>query len=363
LPKPFDEARLQLTLKRALKVTDLLAENHRPRDAVEQHYDFSQILGTSEAMVTALRTARKVAAAEATVIIEGESGTGKELVARAIHYNSSRRRGPFVAVNCAALPETLLEAEFFGAEAGAYTGAIRRRKGRVELAHGGTMFLDEIGDMPLLLQTKLLRVLQEKTYTPLGGETEHRADVRFVFATHRNLHAMAREGRFREDLLYRVSVLKVSLPPLRERGNDVCLLAESLMSRVCHATGHKPPPLSPSARTALLAYPFPGNVRELSNIMERAVLLTEGDVIDASDLALPSWPQTDRPAGAPSCSQRRVILPVEGIHLEELERDLLRQAMERTRGNKSRAAKLLGLTRATLRYRVEKMGLDSDEDA
>jgi two-component system response regulator AtoC len=361
LTKPFDEARLRLTLKRALRMTDLMAENHRLRDTVEQRYDFSQILGASEPMVAALKLAGKVAASDSTVLVQGESGTGKELVARAIHFNSPRRSGPFVALNCAAIPETLLEAELFGAEAGAYTGATKRRRGRVELARGGTLFLDEVGDMPGTLQTKLLRLLQEKTFTPLGAEAEQKADIRFVFATHRNLEQMVKEGKFREDLMYRVSVLRVALPPLRARGGDVALLADAFVARFAQDTGRKGLRLSAAAKVALAHHAFPGNVRELSNIIERAVILAEEEVIEPSDLGL------HEPAAAAPVSASRAAeatagetfsLPEQGIQLEEVEKGFVRQALERTAGNKSKAARLLGLTRATLRYRIEKMGLE-----
>jgi DNA-binding NtrC family response regulator len=358
LTKPFDEARLRLTLQRALRMTDLLAENQRLRETVEQRYDFASILGQSDAMVAALKTAGKVAASDSNVLVQGESGTGKELVARALHHNSPRRNGPFIALNCAALPENLLEGELFGAEAGAYTGATRRRRGRVELARGGTLFLDEIGDLPLVLQSKLLRVLQEKTFTPLGGEHEVKADVRFIFATHRNLDVMVKEGKFREDLMYRVSVLRVALPPLRARGQDILLLADAFMSRLAAEKGRAGMRLSAASRQALLKHPFPGNVRELSNIMERAVILAEEDVLEPSDLGL-TGAAVEIPAA--TGGQPTFVLPAEGVNLEEVEKDLVRQALQRTDGNKSRAARLLGLSRATLRYRLEKMGLDDKE--
>jgi transcriptional regulator with GAF, ATPase, and Fis domain len=305
-----------------------------------------------------------VARSEATVLVEGESGTGKELVARAVHYNSPRSGGPFVAVNSAALPETLLEAELFGAEAGAYTGAVKKRKGKVELARGGTLFLDEIGDMPLSLQVKLLRLLQEKTFAPLGAEAEQKADVRFVLATNRNLKDLVAKGQFREDLYYRVSGIPVRLPPLRKRGQDVLLLAEAFARRTCEQMGRPPVTLSVSAKAALLRHPFPGNVRELANVVERAVLLTVDSTINASDLGLstdaPLQPEAGAPTPAAGAAQGGAfLLPEGGVNLEEVERDFVRQALERAQGNKSRAAKLLGLTRATLRYRVEKLGLDA----
>ena len=364
LVKPFDEARLRLTLDRALSVSALLAENRRLRDDALGRWDFSQILGASPALVAALRAAGRVAQTDAAVLVTGESGTGKELVARAVHFNSRRARGPFVALNCAALPETLLEAELFGAEAGAYTGATKRRRGRVELARGGTLFLDEIGDMPLALQAKLLRLLQEKTYTPLGGEKELTADIRFVFATHRDLTAHVAAGAFRQDLFYRVTGLPVLLPPLRERGDDVLLLAEAFVARAAEAMGRRAPTLTDDARAALRAHGWPGNVRELANVIERAVILAEGPV-GAGDLAIDA--ARARPPSASGSmpavtTPGVVILPEAGLSLDAVERDLIRQAMERAKGNKSRAATLLGLTRATLRYRLEKMGVAAPDD-
>ena len=358
LQKPFDEERLKLTLRRALRMTDLLAENARLRDDMLKQFDFSSILGQSAALVHAMKTAAKIAASDGTVLVKGESGTGKELFARAIHNNGKRAKGPFVALNCAALPEHLLEAELFGAEVGAYTGATKRRRGRVELARGGSLFLDEIGDMPLVLQAKLLRLLQEKTFTPLGAEQELKADVRFVFATHRDLPAQVKAGLFREDLLFRVSVLQVELPPLRDRGDDVLLLADALCARACESMGRKPVTFTDAAKAALLRHAWPGNVRELGNVIERAVILMEGDALDKDDLELPV---TAPPLASTSTSTTTTAgfrLPDEGIQLEVLERDLVKQALARTDNNKSQAARLLGLTRATLRYRIEKMGLE-----
>jgi two-component system NtrC family response regulator len=297
-----------------------------------------------------------VAASESTVLLVGESGTGKELFARAIHHNSKRKAGPFVAINCAAIPEGLIEAELFGAEAGAYTGAAKKRRGRVDLARGGTLFLDEIGDMPLALQAKLLRLVQERTYAPLGSDREMSADVRFVFATHRDLAVEVSAGRFREDLRFRVSVLPVPLPPLRERGDDVLLLAESMCARVCGEMGKRPLTFSAAAKGALKAYRWPGNVRELGNVIERAVILADGDQLEPSDLDLPSAEVREESARNVRPTAQ-FTLPPEGVSLEQVERDLVLQALERTKGNKSQAARLLGLTRATLRYRVEKLGL------
>jgi len=366
LTKPFDEARLKLTLQRALVVTDLLQENQRLHSDVRSRYDFQAILGSSPALSQALTTAAKLSGSEAPVLLQGESGTGKELFARAIHINSKRGRGPFIAVNCAAIPDALLEVELFGAEAGAYTGATKRRRGRVELARGGTLFLDEIGDLPLPLQAKLLRLVQEKTFQLLGGEKDEKADVRFVFATHRDLGQMVRAGTFREDLRFRVAVLPLVLPPLRERGDDVLSLANTVIARVCESMGKKPLPLLPRAQSALVRHRWPGNIRELNNVLERAVIMCDGTALDDIDLDLPtSVPPTEAPtptapmsSSSPSSTSSSFVLPEGGIMLEAVERDLVRQALERAAGNKSQAARLLGLTRATLRYRLDKYDLD-----
>lgn len=390
LQKPFAEDRLRLTLDRVLRLSDLLAENRRLRATIEDRFDFSNILGESPAIVDALKVAGQIARSDATVLITGQSGTGKELVARAIHHNSSRAAGPFIAVNCAALPDTLLEAELFGAEQGAYTGANRKRRGRVELARGGTLLLDEIGDMPMLLQAKILRLIQEKTYTPLGSERELQADVRFVVATHRDLKALVEQEKFRQDLYYRVAGLPVHLPPLIDRGDDVILLAQHFIKKACRGIDRAPLALTEAASQALKAYPFPGNVRELALGLERAVLLCEGERLDVEDLHFDFIEQNRGQAsqflssGAPAFGQGTATqasinghfdpgtiqadssltqpgnfaLPDQGISLEDVEKSLVQQALERVDGNKSQAAKLLGLSRATLRYRIEKFALE-----
>jgi transcriptional regulator with PAS, ATPase and Fis domain len=304
-------------------------------------------------MVNALRMAGDVARTDTTVLILGESGTGKELLARAIHYNSARAKESFAAVNCAAIPENLLESELFGHEKGAFTGADRRREGRVEAAAGGTLFLDEIGDMPSSLQAKILRLLQEREFQRVGGRETIRADVRFVCATNRDLSKMVEEGTFREDLFYRVNVFPVTLPPLRERGSDVIALARAFLKKFSHDMGKGIARISREASALLTSYRWPGNIRELENVIERAVILTDGEELEVE--ALPSELRREEPPGVePSDPNRRFLLPPEGIRLEDLEKDLLVQALERTKYNQTRAAKLLGLTRATLRYRLEK---------
>jgi transcriptional regulator with GAF, ATPase, and Fis domain len=263
-------------------------------------------------------------------------------------------------VNCAAIPENLLESEVFGVRPGAFTGAVKAKKGRLELASHGTLFLDEIGDMPLSLQAKLLRVLQEKSFMPLGGEREEKADVRFVFATHRDLSREVAEHRFREDLYYRVAVVPIELPPLRARGDDVIALALAFAEDAARRMGRPAVRLTEDARRALRTAAFPGNVRELANVVERAVILGEGDAIEAADLALAPAVSVEQPSSSVSTpvSSGPFALPTEGVSLEAVERSLIEQALARTDGNKSQAARLLGLTRATLRYRIEKLGLE-----
>jgi len=293
---------------------------------------------------------RRVAGSDATVLIRGESGTGKELIARAIHHASPRAAAPLVAVNCAALPEGLLESELFGHEKGAFTGAAASRKGRFELADGGSIFLDEIGDLPLHLQVKLLRVLQERQFERVGGTRTIPVNVRVLAATHRNLEALVREGRFRDDLYYRINVVTLLLPPLRERREDLPPLIEHFLTRFAGKNGKTIRGLTREARDALLRYDYPGNVRELENLIERAVVLTRDEVIAKSDLPLSldeQGPEGEAPAG--------LVAAVEG-----LERRMIRDALSRAGGVQTRAAELLGISERVLRYKLSKYGLAGD---
>jgi two-component system response regulator AtoC len=357
--KPFREEELKLVIERALAVGTVLHENRLLRDEIVGRYDFSRIIGTSPAIVESLRLAGEVASADTTVLLHGESGTGKELFARAIHYNSSRRSGPFVAVNCAAIPDALLESELFGHERGAFTGADRRKPGRFEAADGGTLFLDEIGDMSAAVQAKWLRVLEDRSFQRLGGNERIEVDVRIVCATNHSLRDAVREGSFREDLFYRVTAYPVRLPPLRERRQDILPIARAVLAELAPAMGKRIRDFDDGARARLEEHPWPGNVRELRNAVERAVILARGDRLEARDL----FPDEERPApatGAPSedrAEGRLLDLPEKGLRLEELERDLIEQALARADGNVTRAGRLLGLSRATLRYRVRKFGL------
>ncbi|MBX6423063.1 sigma-54-dependent Fis family transcriptional regulator [Thermosulfurimonas sp. F29] len=315
-----------------------------------------EIIGKSRAIREVFRLIDKVAPTESTVLILGESGTGKELVARAIHARSRRRHGPFVPVNCGAIPEELLESELFGYERGAFTGATRSKPGRFELAHGGTIFLDEIAEMSPKLQVKLLRILQERRVERLGGERAFPVDIRIIAATNRDLEREVAEGRFREDLYFRLNVIPIKLPPLRERKEDIPLLAKHFLARFCEREDLPLKKLSDGALRRLMEYHWPGNVRELENLMERLVILTEGEIIEEKDL-----PEHIRSASpVPICPPGK--FPVDGFSLpralREFERELILQALEISGGVKSRAARLLGIKRTTLIEKMKRLGLD-----
>jgi transcriptional regulator with PAS, ATPase and Fis domain len=305
-------------------------------------------VGASAEWRDVLAKATQVAATDTTVVITGESGTGKEVVARLIHAASARRAGPFVAINCAALPEQLLESELFGHERGAFTDARLQKRGLLETADGGTVFLDEIAEMVPGLQAKLLRFLEEKTFKRVGGATDIHVDVRVVAATNRNLEDEVAKGRFRSDLFYRLNVLPISMPPLRAHPEDVPLLVEYFIDAFNTEFRKRVLGASPAAYTVLERYGWPGNVRELRNVVERAMLLTEGDRLDARDFAA-----LTTAAGAPDAFE----LPATGVDLEQLERSLVIQALRRSGGNQTKAAALLGLNRDQIRYRIEKFGL------
>jgi DNA-binding NtrC family response regulator len=353
IEKPFDQDGIRRTVQKALAVTRLVAENRVLREELERQYDFSAIIGTSPQVVAIMRLAGDVAVTNATALIAGESGTGKELLARAIHYNSRRAGHPFVAINCATLPENLLESELFGYEPGAFTSAEKRKKGRFELAEGGTLFLDEIGEMSLGVQVKLLRVLEQREFSRLGGTETLRADVRLITATNQDLAELVRNKEFREDLYYRINVFPITIPALRERAQDILPLARHFLRELMERTGKVVTNIQPEARRILLNYSWPGNVRELKNVLERAVILTQDSSIGPEHL--PVRLQQERAVLADVA----VSLPPQGLSLADVERSLLEQALERSRYNKSRAARLLGLSRAKLRYRLKKHGLDA----
>ena len=349
LTKPFEGQALLLAVEKALRAWRLQVENRRLSEEVADRDRLVDILGRAPAMQRLFRRLEKIADTGATVLIGGESGTGKELGARALHSLSRRSEGPFVAVNCAAIPEGLVESELFGAERGAFTGADRRRAGKLESADGGTLFLDEVGELPLAIQPKLLRALQESRFPRVGGTEEVEVDVRVVAATNRDLSTEVAEGRFREDLYYRLAVVPLEMPPLRERREDLPLLVEHFVERASRRHGIVVEPLAPSLRRVLLDHSWPGNVRELGNVIERLVLLAEDGHLSAEDLP--------REIVEPSPGASGFRLPGGGMSWESHERDCLAQALERTGGNRAAAARLLDLPYKAFLYRLEKHGL------
>jgi two-component system response regulator PilR (NtrC family) len=351
ITKPFQFDALLHILHSAMEQRRLKSENAYLRSQLEQRYRFEGIIGRSERMRELFELLETVAGTSSTVLITGETGTGKELAARAIHHNSSRRNHRFVALNCSAIPETLLEAELFGHVRGAFTGAVGNRQGRLEQAHRGTLFLDEVGTMSPALQAKLLRVLQEREFERVGDSHTVKIDVRVIAATHSDLARMVAEGTFREDLYYRLNVIPIVMPPLRERRDDIPLLVQHFLERLCAELGRPPVTVTQEAVRRLMAYPWPGNVRQLENAVERALAFSRGRAqLDVTDLA----PEIQNLAEARDPSE--VWFPDEGIdfdrYVEAVERSLIQRSLERTRGNKRQAARLLNLKRTTL---IEKL--------
>jgi DNA-binding NtrC family response regulator len=351
LEKPFARERLLVAVRRALEFVELRDENRQLRAMVEEHGTFENIVGSSSTLRAVLSDLKRAAATDATVLILGESGTGKELAARAIHHNSKRKDGPFVVVNCAAIPETLIESELFGYRRGAFTGATEDRKGKFEIAAAGTLFLDEVSELPTAVQPRLLRVLQEGEIDKVGAPLPVRVDVRVVAATHRDLPARVREGSFREDLWYRLNVVPLTMPPLKERREDLPLLVEHFLLKHSRRHGRPIPRLEPAVLDRFERYDWPGNVRELENLLERLVVLTDADSVSEADL-----PETLR-RDLPRYGGARVDLPAEGIVLENLERGLIEEALRRSQGHQTAAARFLGISRSTLIYRMQKFGL------
>ena len=351
--KPLDFAALSAQLERAMEKAKLSAEAAGLRARLEARFSSDAIIGDHPAMQRLLKLVAQVAPSRATVLIEGETGTGKELVAAAIHQHSARKSGPFVRLNCSALAETLLESELFGHERGAFTGAVARRAGRFEQADGGTIFLDEVSEIPLPLQVKLLRFLQERELERVGGNETLQLDVRIVAATNRPLKPLVEDGLFREDLYYRLNVIELEVPPLRRRTSDVPLLATHFLRRYCAdndrvdndraITG-----FSDEAMRALLAYPWPGNVRELENAIERAVVLSTGSVIDAEHLP------RSHSSGAPSGGGLDLLIP--GVTMDELERIAIAKTLEAVDGSTAKAAEMLGISRRKIQYRLKEWG-------
>ncbi|MFI4968033.1 MAG: sigma-54-dependent transcriptional regulator [Gammaproteobacteria bacterium] len=344
--KPVDLNALRNLVSTALKL--------RERRSGAEGRGATRLLGKSPAIEQVRNMIAKVARSQAPVHISGESGTGKELVARLIHENGARADKPFVAVNCGAIPTELMESEFFGHKKGSFTGAVADKEGLFQAAESGTLFLDEVADLPLHMQVKLLRVIQEKAIRAVGAARELPVDVRILSATHRPLAEWVRNGKFREDLYYRINVIELRVPPLRERPEDMLLLADYILERLARAMQRKPVHLAPDAATLLKSHSFPGNVRELENMLERAMTLAEGEVIRATDIHLQATPAesvADIPVTAPGQQ------PL-GSYLGDVEKDAIRKALEQTRYNKTAAAKLLGMSFRQLRYRIKKLGLE-----
>jgi DNA-binding NtrC family response regulator len=346
--KPFNLDEVVLLVEKALETSRLRHEVRALRTTQSREYSFDAIIGTSPAMERIKALLARVAASPAsTVLLTGETGTGKDLAAKAVHYNSDRAGRSFVNITCSALPEQLLESELFGHERGAFTDARQQKRGLFETADGGTVFLDEIGEMTAALQAKLLRFLEEKTFKRVGGLADVRVDVRVIAATNRDLEEEVKSGKFREDLFYRLQVMPIPLPPLRERRGDIPLLAGYYVDRFNREFRKRVRGLSPAAKAVLEQYQWPGNVRELRNAIERAMLLADREWLEPADFT--TLTRSVEPA--------QFRLPPEGVNLEDVERQLLTQALERAGGNQSQAAQLLGINRDQVRYRVEKFGL------
>jgi DNA-binding NtrC family response regulator len=354
--KPFNLDEIALLVEKALETTRLRREVRSLRATQAQPYGFERIVGEAPALAAVKALLKKVATSPAsTVLLTGESGTGKDLAAKVIHYNSSRASKPFMNITCSALPEALMESELFGHERGAFTGADRQKRGLFETADGGTVFLDEIGEMVPGLQAKLLRFLEEKTFRRVGGSSDIHVDVRVISATNRHLRDEVKEGRFREDLFYRLNVLPINLPPLRERRDDIPSLVTFYVDAYNAEFKKRVAGVSPEVMRHLQAYAWPGNIRELRNAVERAMLLADGDTLRVDDFAVGG--------GGGAKLDDKVELPAEGINLDDLERSLVVQALERTGWNQTKAASLLGLNRDQIRYRVEKFGLERSAKA
>ena len=375
--KPIQQTQLKALLSHALD------SNINPISTLDLQIEDQLLLGQSEVMQNLKRTLRKLSRSQAPVYISGESGTGKEVVARLIHQLSNRNEGPFVPVNCGAIPQELMESEFFGHKKGSFTGAHQDKIGLFQAAHNGTLFLDEIADLPLAMQVKLLRAIQEKKIRPVGSDQEISVDIRILSATHKNLAEMVQTGVFRQDLFFRIHVIEVNIPPLRERGNDIIILAEHFLKQICQDWQLDPMQLSNTSKAHLLTGYYEGNVRELRNVMERAVTLCDGEIIRSEHIQglrqlassnsadLTESPISSNPTGSVQASNQPELpklgksgLPQEGLeeYLAEIEKRLLIQALDATHWNRTLAAKKLGMTFRSLRYRLKKFELDSDEE-
>jgi len=350
LLKPFSLDHLTAVVQKALEVRALRDENRQLKEELGRRYEFDNITGRSAAMQEIFSTIARVAPTRATVLLAGESGVGKDLIARAIHFHSPRRDRPFVKINCTALPENLMESELFGYEKGAFTGAAQTKPGKFEQADSGTVLLDEIGDVPASIQVKLLRVLQEREIERLGSNKTLHIDVRVIAATNSDLRAALEQGTFREDLYYRLNVVPISIPPLRARREDIPFLAEHFVRTFGADNASPVQSITEAAIKKLTEYHWPGNVRELQNVIERSLVLCSGTTLDAGDIKLETAPR-------PRAQTGEHLLP-DGMTLDEYEQSIIREALQRAEGNKSQAARLLGLTRNALRYRLAQMGLE-----
>lgn len=351
--KPFSLAEMVLVVRKELEARNLREENRRLREALGRRYEYSNVIAKSEKMQNVLALVEQVAPTNSTVLLGGESGVGKDLIARAIHEHSSRASGPFLKINSTAIPENLLESELFGYEKGAFSGATSAKPGKFELADKGTIFLDEIGDVPPAVQVKLLRVIQEREFERLGGTKTLKVDVRLIAATNRDLRAALEEGTFRRDLYYRLNVVAIDIPPLREHKEDIPGLANFFLQRFAQSSGKGIIGISPDAVELLTQFHWPGNVRELENVIERSVTFAAGTTLGPGDIRL------DRAEPSPAAAP---MLP-EGMTLDQWEQEIIREALRRSNGNKSQAARSLGLTRNTLRYRLAQMGLGESLDS
>ena len=346
LVKPFDLEELSILIERACDYTLLRREHRLLRRELDRHYRFEEFVARDEKTLAVLEMVNRVAPTDSTVLITGETGTGKELIARAIHQQSPRRNRPLVVVNCSAIPETLLESEMFGYEKGAFTGAVRDKSGLIDMANTGTLFLDEVGDLPPSIQIKLLRVIETGEFRPVGGTRIARADVRIIAATNRDLKKLMHEGRFREDLFYRLNVIHIHIPPLRERPKDIPALVEFFMQKACAKFGKCVREIDPAALQLLYRYSWPGNVRELENVIERAIILSGGARITPADLPLELVQQeSEQPDES------------DGKSLESVEREHILRVLRETGGNKAQAARILGITKKTLYAKLRRYGL------
>jgi len=354
ITKPFNREELKIIVKKALEVSDLMVENRYLKEMVKDKYSFDNMIGSSKKMEEIYMSASQVAKSDATVLILGESGTGKELLAKGIHMNSQRKDKPFVAINCGALPENLIESELFGHKKGAFTGALADKKGKFELANGGTLFLDEVAEIKPHLQVTLLRILQEGIVDKIGGTEPLNVDVRIIAATNRDIEEDVTNGRFREDLYYRLCVVPLKLPPLRERKDDIPLLTDYFLSKYAAKTGLDKHKIDSKAMKTLIDYKWPGNVRELENLIERMIVMNLTGVISEDELP-------DRIRSRPQMIGKVLMeLPEDGISLENLEKELILKAFEKCAHNQSKTARYLGITRNTLLYRMDKFGIDKN---